>query len=209
MHFIPRVKICGITSVADARAAVCAGADAIGLVFYRRSPRAVTLEQAKAIALAAGPFVTVTGLFVDPEPDHVRQVLREVPLQLLQFHGRETPSFCESFGRAYMKALRMSPELDVKSAIAEHPGASAVLLDAYVQGVPGGTGQRFDWRRVPQRAARPIVLAGGLRPDNVAAAIAATRPEAVDVSGGVESEPGSKDPAKMEAFITRARAVHE
>ncbi len=184
---------------------VSAGADAIGLNFYAQSPRVVSIKQARAIALAVGPFVTVTGLFVDAEPDFIRQVLHQVPLHLLQFHGDETPSFCEAFERPYLKALRMTPELDVKAAIAAHPAATGVLLDAYVPGTPGGTGETFDWGRVPQQAARPIVLAGGLTPANVGAAIAATCPYAVDVSGGVESAPGVKDPDKVQKFIRQAR----
>lgn len=184
---------------------VHAGADAIGLNFYARSPRVLNIEQARAIALAAGPFVAVTGLFVDAEPDFIRQVLGQVPLHLLQFHGDESPGFCQAFERPYIKALRMTEQLDVGAAIAAHPAAAGILLDAYVPGKPGGTGETFDWRRVPQQAARPIVLAGGLTPGNVEAAVAATSPYGVDVSGGVESAPGVKDREKVEEFIICAR----
>lgn len=200
-----RIKICGITSADDAVATANAGADALGLVFYAASPRAVSIEQARSIALAAGPFVSVTGLFVDADPEFVRSVLTRVPLQLLQFHGDETVDYCESFQRPYMKAIRMRPELDVNTAIAAYASASGILLDAYRPGVPGGTGETFDWARVPQNASTHLVLAGGLTPDNVSQAIAATRVYGVDVSGGVESAPGKKDHSKLTAFINNAR----
>jgi len=200
-----RVKICGITSVADAQIAVAAGADAIGLVFYAPSPRAVSIAQAREIALAAGPFATVVGLFVDAEASFVHEVLAHVGLQLLQFHGNEDVIYCEQFQRPYMKAIRMRPELDVNAAIEAYPTATAVLLDAYRPGVPGGTGETFDWQRVPQIAPKPIVLAGGLTPDNVAQAIKVTRVYGVDVSGGVESSPGKKDEKKVEQFIHNAK----
>lgn len=200
-----RVKICGITSVDDARAVVDAGADALGLVFYAASPRAVTIEQAREIALAAGPFTVVTGLFVNADPEFMAVVLAQVPLQLLQFHGDETPGYCESFQRPYMKAIRMRPELDVTAAIALYPNASGILLDAYRPGVPGGTGETFDWARVPQSPVKPIILAGGLTPMNVTDAINATHVYGVDVSGGVESAPGKKDHGKIKSFINNAR----
>lgn len=200
-----RIKICGITNVDDAMVVVDAGAEALGLVFYAASPRAVVIEQARAIALVAGPFITVTGLFVDAEQEFVSTVLTRVPLQLLQFHGNETPAYCESFARPYIKAIRMRPELDVAAAIAEHPNASGILLDAYRPGVPGGTGETFDWARVPQQSSKPLVLAGGLTPANVADAIRATQVYGVDVSGGVESAPGKKDHGKITSFINNAR----
>lgn len=200
-----RVKICGITSVEDAMAVVDAGAEALGLVFYAASPRAVAVEQARAIALAAGPFTVVTGLFVDADPEFVGAVLKQVPLQLLQFHGDEDLAYCESFARPYMKAIRMRPELDMTTAIAAYPSASGILLDAYRPGVPGGTGETFDWARVPQQSAKPLILAGGLTPANVADAILATQVYGVDVSGGVESAPGKKDHSKITSFINNAR----
>lgn len=200
-----RVKICGITSVDDAIAVVHAGADALGLVFYAASPRAVSLELARKISLAAGPFVSVTGLFVDADPEFVHSVLNQVPLQLLQFHGDETEVYCESFKRPYMKAIRMRPGLDVSATISAYPSASGILLDAYRPGVPGGTGETFDWARVPQGLSTPLVLAGGLTPANVTEAITATRVYGVDVSGGVESVPGKKDHIKLTAFISNAR----
>jgi len=200
-----RVKICGITSVADAQLAVKAGVDAIGLVFYAPSPRAVSIVQAREIAASVGPFVTIVGLFVDAGEALVREVLATVALHVLQFHGDESREFCEQFQRPYMKAIRMRPELDVAQAIAEYPSAAAILLDAYRPGVPGGTGETFDWQRVPVQAARPIVLAGGLTAENVALAIQSTHVYGVDVSGGVESAPGKKDPHKIEQFIHNAR----
>lgn len=200
-----RVKICGITSIEDAMAVVGAGAEALGLVFYATSPRAVAIEQARAIAFAAGPFAVVTGLFVDADPEFVATVLKQVPLQLLQFHGNETLAYCESFARPYMKAIRMRPELDVVAAIAQYPSASGILLDAYRPGVPGGTGETFDWARVPQESTKPLVLAGGLTSANVGEAIRATRVYGVDVSGGVESAPGTKDHGKITSFINNAR----
>ena len=200
-----RIKICGITSVADALVAAESGADAIGLVFYAASPRAVSIEQARAIALSVGPFVTLTGLFVDADKAFVDQVLTRVPLHLLQFHGDESRDYAEQFQRPYMKAIRMRPELDLEAAISAYPSASAILLDAYRPGVPGGTGECFDWARVPQESTLPIVLAGGLTADNVASAIRATRIYGVDVSGGVESAPGKKDRHKIEQFIDQAR----
>jgi phosphoribosylanthranilate isomerase len=200
-----RVKICGITSVADAQVAVKAGADAIGLVFYTPSPRAVSIEQAREIAASVGPFVTVVGLFVNAEESYVHEVLANVALHLLQFHGDESREYCEQFQRAYMKAIRMRPELDVVPTIAEYPSAAAILLDAYRPGVPGGTGETFDWQRIPVLAERPIVLAGGLTADNVVLAIQSTHVYGVDVSGGVESAPGKKHAHKVEEFINNAR----
>jgi len=206
-----RVKICGITSVADAQIAVKAGADAIGLVFYTSSPRAVSIEQAREIAASVGPFVTVVGLFVNAEESFVQNVLANVALHVLQFHGDEAREYCEQFQRPYMKAIRMRPELDVVKTIDEYPDSAAILLDAYRPGVPGGTGETFDWQRVPTQASRPIVLAGGLTAENVALAIQSTqingldRVYGVDVSGGVESTPGKKDPQKVEQFIYNAK----
>lgn len=201
-----RVKICGITSIEDALLAVDAGADALGLVFYPPSPRSVTPEQAAEIARAVSPFVVLTGLFVDAHPEQVEAVLDQVPLNLLQFHGDENAPYCRQFRRPYIKALRMKPELNPVEAMASFPDARGILLDAYRKGVPGGTGDTFDWQRVPQSSDRQIILAGGLTPANVAGAIAAARPQAVDVSGGVEVSPGRKDAAKVVAFIRAARA---
>lgn len=200
-----RTKLCGITSVNDAKAAVDAGADAIGLVFYAKSSRYVSLAAAADIAQAVGPFVTVTGLFVNAPAEQVWRTLRRVPLHLLQFHGDESARYCEQFARPYIKAVRMKPNVDVTAACREHPKAVGVLLDAYRPGVPGGTGDRFDWQRIPEALPLPLVLAGGLNPDNVAEAVAQTQPYAVDVSGGIEQSPGVKSHEAIRAFVSRVK----
>jgi phosphoribosylanthranilate isomerase len=204
-----RVKICGITNVEDASAVVSAGGDAIGLVFYDKSPRNVSLEQAAEIARSVGPFCTVVGLFVDADKSFVERVLSQVGLHVLQFHGDETDEYCAQFQRPFYKALRMKEDLDVEVAMAKFPSAIAILLDAYRPGIPGGTGETFDWQRVPQESTRPIILAGGLTPDNVSEAVAATQVYGVDVSGGVESQPALKDSDKVRAFIRRAKAENK
>ncbi|MGP0174451.1 phosphoribosylanthranilate isomerase [Pseudomonas sp. NCHU5208] len=196
-----RSKICGITRVEDALAAVEAGADAIGLVFYAKSPRAVSIEQAQAIVAALPPFVTSVGLFVDMPREALQAVLAQVPLDLLQFHGEESPADCEGHGRPYIKALRVRPGEDVAALLAPYAGARGILLDTFVEGVPGGTGAAFDWSLVPREAGKSIILAGGLTAGNVAQAIAQVRPYAVDVSGGVEVAKGIKDAGKIHAFL--------
>ncbi|GAB6067099.1 phosphoribosylanthranilate isomerase [Methylothermus subterraneus] len=201
-----RVKICGLTRVEDALAAARFGADAIGLVFYPKSPRAVEIEQARQIALALPPFVTAVGLFVDADPVYVEAVLRRVPLGLLQFHGAETEVECARFGRPYLKAIRLREGVDLRREAARFPTACGLLVDAYDPDVPGGTGRRCDWDRIPKELGKPLILAGGLDPENVAAAVAKVRPWAVDVSSGVEKAKGIKDPAKMAAFL---REVHD
>jgi phosphoribosylanthranilate isomerase len=200
-----RVKICGITSIKDARAAVAAGADAIGLVFYARSPRAVSIEVAQAICEEIPPFVSRVALFVDADEPFVRQVLGSVPIDVLQFHGDEAAQFCASFGRNYLKAVRVRPGLDLLEFAARYRSASGLLLDAFVAGQHGGTGQRFDWDLIPSGLPRPLVLSGGLTPENVSEAVSRVRPWAVDVSSGVESAPGKKDHLKIQQFIERAR----
>ncbi|HKJ76662.1 MAG TPA: phosphoribosylanthranilate isomerase [Gammaproteobacteria bacterium] len=202
-----RVKICGITRPEDGLEAARLGADAIGLVFHDASPRAVTAEQARAVVAALPPFVTTVGLFVDADPARIRAVLEAVPLDLLQFHGDEPAAACDAFGRPYIKALRRREDLDAAAAIAAYPDARGVLLDAYRPDAAGGTGHRFDWSRVPREPAKPVVLAGGLNPDNVGGAVAAVRPFAVDVSSGVERDKGIKDPARMAAFLAAVRAA--
>lgn len=202
---VVRSKICGITRIEDALAAVEAGADAIGLVFYGKSPRAVSIEQAAAILQALPPFVTSVGLFVDMPRDELQQLLQRLPLDLLQFHGDESPADCEGHGRPYIKALRVRPGEDVSAAMAPYAGARGILLDTFVEGVPGGTGASFDWSLVPENAAKPIILAGGLDAGNVATAIRQVRPYAVDVSGGVEAGKGIKDAGKIRAFVRAVR----
>jgi phosphoribosylanthranilate isomerase len=181
--------------------ACSAGADAIGLVFYARSPRHVDRTVAQTILDTLPPFVTTTGLFVDASNDEVEQVLDVVPLDLLQFHGSETESYCRSFGRPYIKAIRMRADTDLRAACDSYPTAAGLLLDSYRQGVPGGTGSTFDWRAVPADLGLPLVVAGGLDAGNVGVAIATLKPWAVDVSSGVESAPGIKDAARIRAFM--------
>jgi len=202
-----RIKICGITRPQDGQEAARLGADAIGLVFYAPSPRSVNIEQARAICAALPPFVTRVGLFVNAARDEINKVLAEVPLDLLQFHGNETQADCVGFERPYLKALRMAPNMDVVAEAEAHPQAAGILLDSYEVGVPGGTGQTFDWTRVPTEVKQPIILAGGLTPQNVATAIERVRPYAVDVSGGVEAAKGIKDKDKMTAFINEVLRV--
>jgi phosphoribosylanthranilate isomerase len=197
-----RVKICGLTRPEDVDAVVAAGADAVGLVFHPSSPRSVTLEQAAGLCDRLPPFVAAVGLFVDAPEHRIRAVLDRVPLDLLQFHGDEPPEFCQGFGRRWIKAIRMRPGLDPGAQARTYEGAAGLLLDAFDPLLPGGTGRTFDWGHIPARLDLPIVLAGGLRPDNVAEAIRRVRPYAVDVSGGVEIAKGIKDPAKISAFMS-------
>lgn len=204
-----RVKICGITTPEDARVAFEAGADAIGLVFYARSPRAVSIEQAAEIVAAVPPFVTVVSLFVNEPVSSVERTLSRVSVDLLQFHGDEPSQFCQQFLRPWIKALRVKPDLDIPGACESYASARGVLLDSWQQGVPGGTGKTFDWQLAAQALPLPVVLAGGLNADNVADAISALRPAAVDVSGGVESSPGVKDAEKIRQFIQAVRAADQ
>jgi phosphoribosylanthranilate isomerase len=201
-----RSKICGITRIEDALAAVDAGADAIGLVFYAKSPRAVNVQQARAIIAALPPFVTTVGLFVNASRCELGEILEAVPLDLLQFHGDETPADCEGYHRPWIKALRVKAGDDIAASCKAYAGASGILLDTYVEGVPGGTGEAFDWSLVPKGLSKPIILAGGLSATNVAQAIAQVHPYAVDVSGGVEQSKGIKDHAKIRAFIQAVRS---
>ncbi|MHB0764574.1 phosphoribosylanthranilate isomerase [Stutzerimonas sp. NM35] len=203
---IVRSKICGITSVADALVAAEAGADAIGLVFYGKSPRAVSIAQAREIIAALPPFVTTVGLFVNASRCEINETLDAVALDLLQFHGDETPADCEGFHRPWYKALRVRAGDDIRAEAARYAGARAVLLDTFVAGVPGGTGEMFDWSLVPADLPRPLILAGGLTPQNVQQAIERVRPFAVDVSGGVELRKGVKDAARVREFVGQVRA---
>lgn len=202
-----RVKVCGITSVADALMVSAAGADALGLVFYPKSRRNIELQQAAAICQALPPFVSTVGLFLDAEASFVEQVLAAVPLTLLQFHGSESPDYCAQFQRSYLKAVGMKG-LAASGGFAayahEYPDAQGFLVDSHAPGAAGGTGETFDWTQVPQDYPKPIILAGGLTPENVAGAIRVSRVYAVDVSSGVESSPGIKDPVKVQAFINHS-----
>jgi len=201
----PKVKICGITSLEDALAAVDAGADAIGLVFYPPSSRYVKPAVAAQIVTGLGPFVTTVGLFVNEDASVVKETLKITGLQLIQFHGDESAQYCQQFDRPYIKALRMSPDLDPAAAMAEYPQASGYLFDAWQPDQFGGTGMTFDWQRITDLASDSLILAGGLNPDNVASAVQAVGPYAVDVSGGVELAPGKKDHRALKAFITAAK----
>jgi phosphoribosylanthranilate isomerase len=204
-----RIKICGITRVQDGVAAAQAGADAIGFVFWGGTPRCITAVQAKIIAAELPPFVGVVGLFVDPAPDEVRAVIEHVPLDLLQFHGAESPELCRSFGRPYVKAVAVRPDVDLLQYVSRYEDAKGLLFDAFQPGgLPGGTGTTFDWGTLPQGLRRPLILSGGLNSTNVATAMRMARPWAVDVSSGVEEtgddgrpRKGCKDPIKMAAFI--------
>ncbi len=196
-----KVKICGITHAEDAESAMRLGVDAIGLVFYASSPRAVSLDQARAILRGLPPFVTTVGLFVNPEPELVIAVLDAIPLDRLQFHGAEPPEFCRRFGRPYIKAIPMRENLDIHQQHRLFADASALLVDTYQADLPGGTGISFNWSRLPRDLAPRLILAGGLTPDNVEQAIRLVGPYAVDVSSGVERSKGLKDEAKMSAFM--------
>lgn len=197
-----RIKICGITHPEHARAAADAGADAIGLVFYPDSPRSLTTAQARDIAAATPAFVARVALFLDAASDTVAEVVAAVRPDMLQFHGSEPPDFCRAFGLPYMRAVPMGEGANPEDFAAQFPDARALLLDSHRPGEPGGRGTAFDWTGQRLGAGSPeLVLAGGLTPDNVAAAIRNMRPYGVDVSSGVESTPGHKDPQRMRAFI--------
>lgn len=202
-----RIKICGITRAEDALAAASGGADAIGLVFYERSPRHVTVQQAKHLVAVLPPFVTTVGLFVDAEDVFVHEVLAHVPLDLLQFHGDESPEYCAQFDRPFIKAIRVKAGVDLIQCASDFRRAKGLLLDAHVEGVPGGTGARFDWNLIPRKLQLPVILSGGLDAENVAAAIEKVRPYAVDVSSGVEASKGIKDVAKVAAFINEVKQI--
>jgi phosphoribosylanthranilate isomerase len=199
-----RIKICGFTRNEDLAAAVNAGADAIGLVFYPPSPRFLAAEAAALLARQVPPFVTRVGLFVNAEPAMVREILAQVPIDLLQFHGDEDAQYCEQFGRPYIKAARVKPGLDLLEFARAFPTAQGLLLDAWVEAY-GGAGQSFDWSLIPENLPLPIVLSGGLHAGNVIEAVVKTRPWAVDVSSGVEFSKGIKDAVKIVAFVAAVR----
>lgn len=200
-----RIKICGITRSEDALACAHAGVDAIGLVFYSPSPRHVAAAQAAAIVRALPPFITTVGLFVNPAAEQVEALLNEVHLDVLQFHGDEPPEFCAGFGIPYLKAIRVKAGVDLVQCAIRYQKAQGLLLDAYVEGTPGGTGLSFDWALIPPGLPLPVILSGGLEPANVADAVRRVRPWAVDVSSGVEASKGIKDAAKIAAFIEGVR----
>jgi phosphoribosylanthranilate isomerase len=202
-----RVKICGITSPEDGIMAARAGADAIGLVFWPRSPRYVDLDKARAIAAAVSPFVLRVGVFVDATTDEIGRAVHAAGLDVVQLHGDEPPEVFDRLPRRGLKALRVGPGFDASRALSYQRHAAGLLLDTQAKGVPGGTGETFDWAVAEwvRTQVSCLVLAGGLTPDNVGDAIATVKPDAVDVSSGVESEPGRKDPNKVRAFIEAVR----
>lgn len=200
-----RVKICGITRLPDLHAACEAGADALGFVFYEKSPRHVSIASAAGLLRELPPFVQSVGLFVNAGPAFIESVLQAVPLDLLQFHGDETPADCARFGRPYIKAVRVNRDTDLLKCAADFDTARGLLLDAWVAGVPGGTGERFDWSLIPPDLPKPVILSGGLTPANVAEAVRRVRPWAVDVSSGVEVSKGVKDAHLIAQFIAKAK----
>lgn len=202
---IVRIKICGLTRVEDAQEAVRLGADAIGLVFYPVSPRYVTVAQARQIIAALPPFVTIVALFVDAELEKIQQVIESLSIHTVQLHGQESAEFCEQLSCKVIKALRVTGETAIQPLLQEYRGVDAVLLDTHVSGVPGGTGKTFDWSCIPEEREVPVIVAGGLNPENVGACIQQVRPYAVDVSGGVEVSPGIKSATLMQTFVNEVQ----
>lgn len=200
-----RIKVCGITHPADAEACALAGVDAIGLNFYPGSSRYVSIDAARAIAASLPPFLITVALFVDAEQAIVERVLESFPVDLLQFHGDETPEFCEGFGKPFLKAARVRPDTDLLQYASRYGCARGLLLDSYRAGSPGGTGECFDWSLIPPALPLPLVLSGGLRPENVESAVRQVRPWAVDVSSGVEVSRSRKDAALIRAFVESVR----
>ena len=196
-----KIKICGLTNPEDILAVQQQGVDAIGLVFYPPSPRAVTIAEAEKLAQVISPFTTLVGLFVNPDVAFVEEAIQAAGLQLLQFHGDESAEFCEQFSVPYIKAVRVKPDTNFDVLHEHYKSARGLLLDAYKKGVPGGTGEVFNWDLIPQKYRHGIILAGGLNPDNIVAAVEAIHPYAIDVSGGVESEPGKKSTALVSQLV--------
>ena len=199
-----RVKFCGLRHKDDIADAVALGVDALGFVFYEPSSRSVAPEDAATLTRAVPAFLTRVGLFVNENAETIKRIFEIAQLNLIQYHGEESPEFCDSVGLPYIKAFRVQQDMDIRGAMDRYPNASGFLLDAYVKGQPGGTGERFDWGLIP-RSYAPIILAGGLTPDNAKDAIEQVAPWALDVSGGIESKPGRKDPDKMARFMDACR----
>ena len=200
-----RIKFCGFTRIDDARAAAALGIDAIGLVMTRQSKRFVEPAIAREIRDAMPPFVTIVTLFMDDDPQWISEAITRISPQLLQFHGNESAADCAVYGLPYLKAVPMSSEMNLRAAFSRHPKCAGFLLDGHAAGEQGGSGKSFDWSRVPHDMERPIVLAGGLTPDNVAEAIEKTHPYAVDVSSGIEASTGVKNPELMQRFVEAVR----
>lgn len=196
-----RTKICGITRLEDAKASIHAGCDALGFVFYKESPRYIALDAFKVIAKELSPFVTKAGLFVNADPAEIEEAIRSGLVNVLQFHGDETPDFCRQFKFPYIKAVAVSSSVDLLQYAKDFYDAEALLLDASHEHLKGGTGQTFDWNLIPHSLSKPIILAGGLNVDNVKEAINQVKPYAVDISGGVEDSKGIKNSLKIQAFI--------
>ena len=199
-----RVKFCGLTHEEDIARAVKLGVDALGFVFYGPSSRNVALDHAAMLTSSVPAFVTRVGLFVNEQPETIQKIFERTGLNLIQYHGDESPEFCDAVGLPFIKAFRVRPGIDIQPELDRYPNASGFLLDAYVKGQPGGTGERFDWGLIPQSNS-PIILAGGLSPDNAKDAIEQVAPWALDVSGGIETKPGRKDPDKMMRFMNACR----
>ena len=199
-----RVKFCGFTHQDDVAQAVALGADALGFVFYGPSSRYVSPAHAQTLTRSVPAFVTRVGLFVNEEAETVQRIFEIARLNLIQYHGEESPEFCDAVGIPYIKAFRVRKGMDLRTEMDRYPNASGFLLDAYVKGQPGGTGERFNWELIPHSHA-PIILAGGLTPDNAKDAIDQVAPWALDVSGGIETKPGRKDPDKMARFMNACR----
>lgn len=206
-HARTRVKVCGITNLDDALAAVASGADALGFIFWPHSSRYISATKATEICAEIPPFVTRVGVLVDPTRHELDGLMRQVALDIFQFHGNETADFCNSQPHAYYKALRMSADMDVVAAAKQYDSSRGLLVDSYVPDVPGGSGRTFEWRQLPKNHIKPIILAGGLGPGNVQQAIRLVRPYAVDVSSGVEQMKGKKDPSRLREFFDAVRSV--
>ena len=202
MHPRTRVKFCGITRQADAAFAVRLGVDALGFVFHPKSPRYIEPAEAGGIISGLPPFVTSVGLVVDHSYDQVEDIISQTEVDLVQFHGDESPELCEQISRPYLKAIRVKEDTDVEMVCSDYRYARGLLLDAYVPGVPGGSGKQFDWSKVPSKPTLPIIMAGGLDAENVKDAINRFKPSGLDVSSGIESNPGIKDEEKMRQFLT-------
>ncbi len=197
-----RVKICGFTRVEDAQLAARLGVDAIGLVFYPPSPRNIEIDQALRITAALPAFTTVVGLFVDEQEARIREILRHVPIDCLQFHGDEPAEACRKYHKRYIKAVRVTSDADIAEMARQYHDAAGLLLDAWHPDAKGGTGRLFDWSMIPEKCSLPIILAGGLNAENAYDAIRTVKPYALDVSSGVEAAKGVKDAARMTAFLT-------
>ena len=200
-----RVKVCGITRVEDALTAIRLGANAIGFIFWDKSARYIDPNEARKIVMALPPFVSVVGVYVDPSSEWVEETCSIAGLNLLQFHGDELPEFCSQFPLPYIKAVRIRSGIDLLQYATQYSSSNGLLLDSYVEGIPGGTGRTFEWSLIPENLSLPLILSGGLHPENVCAAIRKAKPWAVDVSSGVEITKSIKDEDKIAAFMTGVR----